>query len=93
MWNNLSLKYQAGINQVRNYQKVWETIKPYMDAQRFEAVKTNLDIQSKDAVWWKDACLQYFQTFSKLPLPQGVEQPERSLEELQNIKLNLGHHN
>lgn len=93
MWNNLALKYQAGINQVRNYQKVWKTMKPYMDAQRFEAVKTNLDIQSKDAVWWKDACLQYFQTLSKLPLPQGVEQPERSLEELQNIKLNLGHHN
>ncbi len=93
MWNNLALKYQAGINQVRNYQKVWETMKPYMDAQRFEAVKTKLDIQSKDAVWWKDACLQYFQTFSKLPLPQGVEQPKRSLEELQNIKLNLGHHN
>lgn len=93
MWNNLALKYQAGINQVRNYQKVWKTMKPYMDAQRFEAVKTKLDIQSKDAVWWKDACLQYFQTLSKLPLPQGVEQPERSLEELQNIKLNLGHHN
>lgn len=38
-------------------------------------------IQEHDAVWWRDACLLYFQTFSRLPLPAGVEPPQRTLQE------------
>ena len=93
MWDELAWKYQTGINQVRAYNTTWESLKSFVDEQRFNEVKERLAIQSSDAVWWKDACLQYFQEFSKLPFPQSVEKPERSLEELKKIKLNMMHHN
>jgi alpha-glucuronidase len=38
-----------------------------------------LKIQERDARAWRDADLQYFQTFSKLPLPTSVEPPEHPL--------------
>jgi alpha-glucuronidase len=52
-----------------------------------------LRIQAQDAVWWKDACLLYFQTFSKRPIPYDIERPVHNLEDLKKIKLNMGHHN
>jgi alpha-glucuronidase len=68
-------------------------MKPYIDAERFSAVQGKLKIQQEDAVWWKDACLQYFQTFSKRPIPAEIEKPVHKLEDLKKIKLNMGHHN
>ena len=44
-------------------------------------VAQKLAIQERDAVWWKDAVLLYFQTFSKRPLPEAVEKPQKTLEE------------
>jgi alpha-glucuronidase len=48
-----------------------------------------LKIQSRDAVWWKDACLLYFQTFSNQPIPYNIERPVHELDDLQQIRLNL----
>ena len=56
-------------------------------------VQSKLKIQSKDAVWWKDACLLYFQTFSNMPIPYDIERPIYELNELKKIKLDLIHHN
>jgi len=52
-----------------------------------------LKIQARDAVWWKDACLLYFQTFSKKPIPYDIERPIYELEALKKIKLDMKHHN
>ncbi|KQR94350.1 alpha-glucuronidase [Chryseobacterium sp. Leaf180] len=93
MWNELCFKYDSGVKEVRNYQNTWDSIKPYIDAERFSAVQGKLKIQQEDAVWWKDACLQYFQTFSKRPIPAEIEKPVHKLEDLKKIKLNMGHHN
>lgn len=93
MWNELCYKYDAGVQQVRKYQKLWDRMGVYIDKQRFEDVQSKLKIQSKDAVWWKDACLLYFQTFSKRPIPYDVERPIHELEELKKIKLDMRHHN
>jgi alpha-glucuronidase len=49
-------------------------------------VKQYLAIQEKDARWWRDACLLYFQTFSKRPIPQELEQPQGTLEEYMKIE-------
>jgi alpha-glucuronidase len=35
-------------------------------------VAAKLDIQKHDAEWWRDACVGYFQTFSRQPLPSEV---------------------
>ncbi len=93
LWDEICHRYDRGIKKVREYQTVWENAKPYVDPERWEAVRSKLEIQESDARWWRDACVQYFGEFSGLPVPSDVEQPERPLEELKKIKLNMTHHN
>ncbi|ROH94161.1 alpha-glucuronidase [Chryseobacterium cucumeris] len=93
LWDELCYTYDSGVKKVRDYQKTWDRMEPYIDKQRFTDVQSKLKIQSKDAVWWKDACLLYFQTFSKKPIPYDIERPVHQLEDLKKIKLNMGHHN
>ncbi|MBE6239921.1 MAG: alpha-glucuronidase [Bacteroidales bacterium] len=92
-WDEMCVRYDRGIRKVREYQAVWEAMKPYVDKARWEAVKAKLAIQESDARWWRDACVQYFGEFSGMPVPDYVEQPERPLEELKKIKINMKHHN
>ncbi|NLZ73551.1 MAG: alpha-glucuronidase [Bacteroidales bacterium] len=93
LWENLCYHYDRGVRQVREYQKVWDRMESYIDSQRFKEVQSKLKIQARDAVWWKDACLLYFQTFSKKPIPYDIERPIYELEELKKIKLDMKHHN
>ena len=93
LWDEICHRYDRGIKQVREHQKIWEDAKPYVDAKRWEAVREKLEIQESDARWWRDACVQYFGEFSGLPVPSDVEQPERPLDELKKIRLNMTHHN
>ena len=92
-WDEMCHRYDRGIKKVREYQAVWEGARPYVDAERWEAVNGKLAIQESDARWWRDACVQYFGLFSGMPVPEDVEQPERPLEELMKIKLDMKHHN
>ncbi|MBQ0152436.1 MAG: alpha-glucuronidase, partial [Chryseobacterium sp.] len=93
LWDNLAYKYDSGVKNVRQYQILWDKMQPYVDEERFKHIQSRLKIQSKDAVWWKDACLLYFQTFSKMPIPYDIERPVHELEDLKKIKLHMGHHN
>jgi alpha-glucuronidase len=79
LWNELAYRYQYGVEQVREMQKSWDMLARSIDAERFSFVKSYLARQEKDARIWRDACLQYFQQFSKQPLPEGVEKPEHPL--------------
>jgi alpha-glucuronidase len=45
-----------------------------------------LSIQLKEAVWWRDACVLYFQSFSQRPIPEELEKPAHSLEYYRSIK-------
>lgn len=93
LWDELCYTYDSGVKKVRDYQKTWDRMEPYIDEQRFADVQSKLRIQSRDAVWWKDACLLYFQTFSKKPIPYDIERPVHELEDLKKIKLDMTHHN
>ena len=81
LWDELALKYQRGVDWVRSTRKDWDALSGVIDGERHAAVKRKLEIQERDAVAWRDACLLYFQTFSKRPLPAGVEKPQKTLEE------------
>jgi alpha-glucuronidase len=93
LWTELCFRYDHGVQKVREFQKVWDRMEKYIDRPRFLAVQAKLRIQARDAVWWKDACLQYFQCFSRQPIPYELERPIHNLEELKKIKLPMGHHN
>lgn len=93
LWDELCYRYDAGVQQVREFQKTWDMMEQLVDPERFRHVQSRLKIQSRDAVWWKDACLLYFQTYSKRPIPFDIERPVHELEDLMRIKLELKHHN
>jgi alpha-glucuronidase len=86
LWDKLALSYQRGVEEVEGMQKTWGEMKTYVDYERYNHVKMLLAIQLKEAQWWRDACLLYFQQFSGLPLPRGVPSPEHSLEYYQMLK-------
>ena len=85
LWDEMVYKYYEGVDQVREMQRIWDQMEPFVDVERFNHVKTFLVIQEKEAVWWRDACVLYFQTFSKRPIPAGLEEPEDSLEYYMSI--------
>lgn len=92
LWDELCYKYQKGVDEVRAFQQIWKDMRPYVDAERYQAVAERLDIQARDAVWWKDACLEYFRTFSKKKYPEGVEPPVFTLKELKKVKLPISNY-
>lgn len=92
LWDELCDKYQAGVDKVREFQKVWKDMRPYVDEERYQAVAERLNIQAHDAVWWKDACLEYFRTFSNKKYPKGVEPPVFTLKELKKVKLPISNY-
>jgi alpha-glucuronidase len=81
LWNELALHYQSGVEWVRATRSTWATLFGRIDPERHAAIAQKLAIQERDAVWWRDACLLYFQTFAKRPLPAGVEPPANTLSE------------
>jgi alpha-glucuronidase len=87
LWDELCYKYNAGVDSVRSFIRQWESIKKYIDEDRFKQVSQLLNIQLKDAIWWRNACLLYFQTFSKMPIPPQYEKPDKTLEYYQNIRI------
>jgi alpha-glucuronidase len=81
MWDELALHYQRGVDWVRVTRKNWDALAGVIDEQRHNEVAQKLAIQERDAIWWRDAVLIYFQTFAKRPLPAGVAQPQKTLTE------------
>jgi alpha-glucuronidase len=86
LWNELCTKYQQGVDSVRWMQSQWNGLKNAIDDQRFQQVKMFLTIQEQDAEWWRNACLLYFQTYSKMPFPAGTEKPGQTLEYYKSLR-------
>jgi alpha-glucuronidase len=87
LWKELCYKYYTGVDSVRWMQQTWDKLRRYIDEERWSEVNMLLDIQQQDAVWWRNACLLYFQTFSRLPLPANREAPDHSLDYYEKIQL------
>ena len=81
LWDEMALRYQRGVDWVRTTRVKWASVGGSIDRERYAAISKKLAIQERDAIWWRDACLSYFQTFSKQPLPPGVEPPAKTLLE------------
>jgi alpha-glucuronidase len=80
LWDELCLHYYRGVEGVTEIQKIWNSLKGKMDEEEFNREEALLRIQHEDAVRWRDGCVLYFQTFSRLPLPSGLKAPEHDLQ-------------
>jgi alpha-glucuronidase len=87
LWNELCYKYYTGVDSVKSFIRQWNSVERFIDKERFGQVKQLLNIQLKDALWWRNACLLYFQTFSKLPIPANYEQPDKTLEYYKTVRI------
>ena len=86
-WEELCHKYDEGVRDTRRFLAVWDAMQPFVDRQRFDEVQRKLRIQTRDAEWWRDACLLYFQTFSHRPIPQDMEHPVHNLDEMMKFRI------
>ena len=86
LWDELCYQYYTGAARTAAMQQTWNKLQPYVDQQRFREVAMLLGIQHKEAIWWRNACLLYFQTFSRLPIPAGYERPAATLEYYKSLR-------
>jgi len=87
LWDALCHHYYAGAAAVRVMQKTWDGIEGYIDAERFGAVKRLLELQEQEAVIWRNSCVLYFKEFSKMPVPDGLEVSDKTLEYYKALKI------
>jgi alpha-glucuronidase len=85
LWDELVARYTHGVEAVSEMGRTWETLKPYVDAERHAQVAAFLSIQQKEAKWWRDASIAYFQQISHRPLPPGFAPPEHSLAQYEAL--------
>ncbi|TBO40763.1 alpha-glucuronidase [Pedobacter kyonggii] len=85
LWTALCYRYDSGLQRVRAFQRIWDSTKGLIDDERFRSVQSKLKIQSRDAQVWKDACLLYFQQFSKREIPYDLERPIYELDTLKKL--------
>jgi alpha-glucuronidase len=80
LWDELVHRYTRGVVAVGEMRKTWEELAPFVDRERHEQVAAFLRIQEKEAQWWRDACLAYFQSISHRPIPSDLAPPGHSLD-------------
>lgn len=85
MWDELVHYYHKGVQEVRDMRERWNSLDGKIDPERHHQVKSMLKVQEDEAIWWRDGCLLYFQTFSNRPIPAQYEQPKHSLQYYRRI--------
>lgn len=86
LWDEICLHYDYGVKSVMWLQGEWDKSQEFVDKERFKEVQALLIKQERDAKIWRDGCILYFQTFSKRPIPEGVENPEKTLDYYRNYR-------
>lgn len=79
LWDELVGRYSLGVHQVQAMQDTWVSLRGRVDADRHEQVAAFLQIQLREAQWWRDASVAYFQSISGRPLPAGEAPPPHPL--------------
>lgn len=73
LWEELCMRYNMGVSMVETYRDYWHTsTKEYMKDHitEWEITDSLLNVQLASAKEWRDVCLKYFQTFSKMNIDE-----------------------
>jgi alpha-glucuronidase len=85
LWNELATRYYTGADSVLWMQKQWAQVQPQLDPALHADVAARLQTQRKEALWWRDACVLYFQSFAKQPIPAPFAPPTRTLDDVKEL--------
>jgi alpha-glucuronidase len=86
VWDELLTRYDLGVAEVAGMNRDWQSLRPFVDPRRFTEVSQSLATQGREAKWWRDASIAYFQSISRRPLPAGVAPPEHSLDYYKSLE-------
>jgi alpha-glucuronidase len=87
LWDDLVYHYYTGAESVKQMGLTWDKMQGKVDAERFTLVKQLLALQQQEALTWRDACVLYFQTFSKMPINPTYPKPQHPLQYYKDQKL------
>ena len=79
LWEELIHHYDSGVEAVNEMRRNWTALRASVDAERWAKTATYLDIQAREARWWRDASIAYWMSVNALPLPAGVRPPDHDL--------------
>ena len=65
LWEDLQMHYNRGVNEVEDFCRIWQQVKPEIDEQRWQEVDKRLQHQLENAREWRKVCLDYFRTFAE----------------------------
>jgi alpha-glucuronidase len=85
LWDELVIHYTRGVDDVHRMRGTWAALAPYLDSERYAEISAFLAIQEKEAQWWRDASLAYFQSVSGRPFPPGYAPPQRTLADYEAL--------
>ncbi|WIH04951.1 alpha-glucuronidase [Xanthomonas translucens pv. graminis] len=85
LWQELIGRYDHGVAEVARMRATWAGLAPYVDAQRYRQVADFLSIQQREAQWWRDASIAYWQEVSGRALPPGTAPPPHPLAYYQSL--------
>ncbi|WP_434026685.1 alpha-glucuronidase family glycosyl hydrolase [[Pseudomonas] boreopolis] len=86
LWDELVARYDRGVDYVAAMRRTWDGLAGRIDPERHAQVAAFLAIQEKEARWWRDASIAYFQTFSQRPLPAGAAPPAHPLDYYESLQ-------
>ena len=92
LWDELCYTYEEGIKEARSFIDTWESVEKYVDPYRYSQVHDKLVRQAKDAIWWRDATMLYFQQYSKMEIPSDCTPPQHTLDELRSFRLRISNY-
>ena len=89
LWDELIHRYDGGVQAVGDMRRRWDALAGQIDPRRHADVAVSLAVQEREARWWRDASIAYFQSLNHLPLPPGVVAPALSLEQYEAMKFSF----
>ena len=86
LWEALNRHYDKGVEGVADMRMTWNDLDGTMEPEIYNDIKDRLLTQHKDAIWWRDACLEYFgEKAGKKPTGLSMH----SLEEMIPVELGI----
>ena len=86
VWEALNRHYDSGVSGVAQMRKTWQELEGSIDPEIHADIEDRLLTQHKDAIWWRDACLEYFgEKANKKPTGLSMH----SLEEMMPVELGI----
>ena len=64
VFEEMTFRYDRGVDEVEDFLRIWQDVKPLIDDQRWREVQDRLEHQLDNAKLWRKTCLDYFGSFS-----------------------------